>query len=272
MNKTSLFIPIVLFIFCANYLVAQEAITDAKRPKIGLVLSGGAAKGFAHIGLLKVLEEVGIQPDYITGASMGSIVGGLYALGLNAEQLEQIALSQNWELVLSNKVDLESINILEKKNFDSHFLSLHYQDGKFLFPQGLIEGQYLSLVLARLACSSHLIDDFDDFPTPFRCVAVNVLDGEVVVLDKGFLARAQRASMAIPTVFTPIELDDKLLIDGGVIRNLPAQEAIDMGADILIGAYAGAGPTTKDDLKTGIDILVQTSFLYSIADTKEQIK
>ena len=117
MNKTSLFIPIVLFIFCASYLVAQEAITDAKRPKIGLVLSGGAAKGFAHIGLLKVLEEVGIQPDYITGASMGSIVGGLYALGLNAEQLEQIALSQNWELVLSNKVDLESINILEKKNF-----------------------------------------------------------------------------------------------------------------------------------------------------------
>ena len=105
--------------------MAQEAITDAKRPKIGLVLSGGAAKGFAHIGLLKVLEEVGIQPDYITGASMGSIVGGLYALGLNAEQLEQIALSQNWELVLSNKVDLESINILEKKNFDSHFLSLH---------------------------------------------------------------------------------------------------------------------------------------------------
>ena len=270
MKKVKLFTPIILFIFYTNCLFAQVMRTDANRPKVGLVLSGGAAKGFAHIGLLKVLEEAGIRPDYITGASMGSIVGGLYALGLNAKELEQIALSQNWELVLSNKVDLESINILEKKNFDSHLLSLHYQDGKFLFPQGLIDGQYLSLVLARLACSGHFIDNFDDFPIPFRCVAVNLIDGEVVVLDKGFLARAQRASMAIPSVFTPVELDDKLLVDGGVIRNLPAQEVIDMGADIVIGAYAGAAAANKDDMKTGIDILVQTSFLYSIADTKEQ--
>ena len=270
MKKPNLLIPIFLVIFCTNYLLAQEVATDVNRPKIGLVLSGGAAKGFAHIGLLKVLEEVGIRPDYVTGASMGSIVGGLYSLGLNAKELEEIANSQNWEFVLSNKINLESINILEKKNFDSHFLSLHYQDGKFLFPQGLINGQYLSLVLARLACSSHFIDDFDDFPIPFRCVAVNLIDGEVVVLDKGFLARAQRASMAIPSVFTPVEQGDKLLVDGGVIRNLPAQEVIDMGADIVIGGYAGGAPADIDDLKTGIDILIQTSFLYSIADSEEQ--
>ncbi len=270
MKKANLFIPLIICVFCTNCLLAQVVTTDTKRPKIGLVLSGGAAKGFAHIGLLKVLEEAGIRPDYITGASMGSIVGGLYALGLNAKELEQIALSQNWELVLSNKIDLESINIIEKKNFDSHFLSLHYQDGKFLFPQGLIDGQHLSLVLARLACSSHFIDDFDDFPIPFRCVAVNLINGEVVVLDKGFLARAQRASMSIPSVFTPVELDDKLLVDGGVIRNLPAQEVIDMGADIVIGAYAGGTPANKEDMKTGIDILIQTSFLYGIADSEEQ--
>ena len=120
------------------------------------------------------------------------------------------------------------------------------------------------------ACAAHFIDDFDDFPIPFKCVAVNVLDGEVVVLDSGYLARAQRASMAIPSVFTPVEYGDKLLVDGGVIRNLPVQEVIDMGSEIVIGSYAGGEDPTKEDLTTAVDILIQTSFLYSIADSKEQ--
>jgi len=162
--------------------------------------------------LLKVLEEVGIQPDYITGASMGSIVGGLYALGLNAAELEKMAVEQEWELILSNQIE-----------------------------------QQVSLALAKLACAGHFIDDFDDFPIPFKCVAVNVINGEVVTLDTGFLGHAQRASMAIPSVFTPVEYGEQLLVDGGVIRNLPVQEVIDMGAEqnyvIIILIYQEAlGP------------------------------
>jgi len=265
----------LIFIFLVCYLpisttVAQSEETLTERPRLGLVLSGGAAKGFAHIGLLKVMEEVGLRPDFITGTSMGSVVGGLYALGLTAKELEDIATSQDWELLLSNEVDLRLVNITEKDNYGNHFLSLEYKEGAFRFPLGLIKGQELSLVLARLDCSAHFIDDFDDFPIPFKCVAVNVLDGEIVVLDKGYLARAQRASMAIPSIFTPVRYDEKLLVDGGVIRNLPAQEVVDMGADIVIGSYTGGADPTEDELQTAIDILIQSSFLYSIADSKKQ--
>jgi len=260
----------LVFLLILPFSFAQAKKSPTSAPKLGLVLSGGGAKGFAHIGLLKVMEEVGIRPDFITGASMGSIVGGLYALGLSAKELEEMAVSQDWGLLLSNQVDLRQINIIEKETYGSHFLSLEYDNGSLHFPQGLIEGQQLSLALARFACAGHLIDDFDDFPIPFKCVAVNLLDGEIVVLDTGYLAKAQRASMAIPSVFTPVEYGEKLLVDGGVIRNLPVQEVIDMGADVVIGSYAGGEDPTKEELHTAIDILIQSSFLYSIADSREQ--
>ena len=269
MNKRIL-LTFLAFLIFYTFSFTQSAKKTENAPKIGLVLSGGGAKGFAHIGLLKVMEEVGIKPDFITGASMGSIVGGLYALGLSAQELEDIAISQDWGQLLSNKIDLQQINIIEKEDYGSHFLSLEYDNGSLHFPQGLIEGQQISLVLAKMACSAHFIDDFDDFPIPFKCVAVNVLNGEIVVLDSGYLARAQRASMAIPSIFTPVEYGDKLLVDGGAIRNLPVQEVIDMGAEVVIGSYAGGEDPTKEDLTTAVDILIQTSFLYSIADSKEQ--
>ena len=252
--------------------IGQSDDTPKVAPKLGLVLSGGGARGFAHIGLLKVMEEVGLRPDYITGASMGSIVGGLYALGLTAEELEAFAIEQDWGLVLSNKIDLRQINITEKDEYGKNILTLEFNEGELNLPRGLLEGQELSMVLARLACSAHLINDFNEFPIPFKCVSVNLLDGQIVTLDSGYLARAQRASMAIPTIFSPVEFDGKLLVDGGVIRNLPVQEVVDMGADITLGSYTGGKYQKEDDFQSPIDILIGTSFLYSIADSEDQIK
>ncbi len=268
MYKVQLIILSLLVFIASTYGQERDSLRQA--PKLGLVLSGGGAKGFAHIGLLKVLEELDLRPDYITGTSMGSIVGGLYALGLSADELQAFAEGQKWELLLSNRINLQEINITEKEEYKNQIVAVGFKDGKFQLPLGLIEGQQLSLVLARLACSAHLIKDFDKFPIPFKCVSVNVLNGEIVTLDKGYLARAQRASMAIPTIFTPVEYGDKLLVDGGVIRNFPVQEVIDMGAEVVIASYTGGVDKTKEEVKTAFDVLIQSSFLYSIADSKEQ--
>ncbi|MDA8692896.1 patatin-like phospholipase family protein [Saprospiraceae bacterium] len=263
-------LTILFFLFTLATTVGQVPDTLKRAPKLGLVLSGGGAKGFAHIGLLKVMEEIDLRPDYITGTSMGSIVGGLYALGLTAEELEVFAKGQHWELLLSNRINLQEINITEKEEYKNQIVAIGFKDGKFHLPLGLIEGQQLALVLARLSCSAHLVKDFNEFPIPFKCVSVNVLNGEIVVLDSGYLARAQRASMAIPTIFTPVDHEGKLLVDGGVIRNLPVEEVIEMGAEIVVASYAGGADKKKDELQSAFDVLIQSSFLYSIADSKEQ--
>ena len=242
----------------------------AQRPKIGLALSGGGAKGFAHIGLLKVLEDLGIRPDYISGTSMGSILGGLYAIGYDAKQLEALSIEHDWESTFSNEVDLRLINVNEKANYGTHLVTVEYDAGNFSFGQGLINGQQLDLLLTRLSLPAYRFDHFDQLPIPFRCAAVDVLTGNIVILEEGFLAEAQRASMAIPVVFAPVEMGDYLLVDGGVIRNFPVQEVIDMGADIVIGAYTGRGNLEIGDVRSLVDVLVQTNFLYGIKDSEEQ--
>ncbi len=266
--RLSLYLCFLVILLSVCSTVAQPDTT--RRPKIGLALSGGGAKGFAHLGLLKVLEEVGIRPDYITGTSMGSILGGLYAIGYSAGELEAISRALDWSNTFSNKVDLRLINVLQKENYGTHLVTLEYDKGKFRFGQGLINGQQLDLMLTRLARPAYQHQVFDEFPIPFRCVAVDVLTGNIVTLKNGFLAEAQRASMAIPVVFAPVAMDDYLLVDGGVIRNFPVQEVIDMGADIVIGAYTGRNNLEMEDVHSMIDILVQTNFLYGIKDSEEQ--
>ncbi|NND08795.1 MAG: BamA/TamA family outer membrane protein [Saprospiraceae bacterium] len=260
---------IIALIISGSFCASVEA-QSTERPKIGLALSGGGAKGFAHIGLLKVLEEVGIRPDYISGTSMGSIIGGLYAIGYSADQLAALSTDNDWEITFSNEVDLRLINSNEKANYGTHLVTVEYDDGKFGFGQGLINGQQLDLLLTRLSHPAYRFDHFDQFPIPFKCAAVDVLTGQIVVLEQGFLAEAQRASMAIPVVFAPVEMDGHLLVDGGVIRNFPVQEVIDMGADIVIGAYTGRGILELDEVNSLVDVLVQTNFLYGIKDSEEQ--
>ncbi|MDX5437723.1 MAG: patatin-like phospholipase family protein, partial [Pontibacter sp.] len=248
----------------------QELARPMRRPKIGLVLSGGGAKGMAHIGFLKVMEEAGIRPDYITGTSMGSLVGALYALGYSATEIEKIALRQDWELLLSNQVPLSQIAMEEKDYYGRYLLELPVDDFKIEFPSGLIEGQALNNLLIRLTRGAHGIQNFGKLPIPFACVATDLATGEKVVLREGFLPEALRASMAIPTVFTPVKINGSVLVDGGLVQNFPVQEALDMGADFVIGVNVGGGLEPEQNLKSMIYVLVQATFFTSATNSEAE--
>lgn len=248
----------------------SQAEETTRRPKIGLALSGGAAKGFAHIGVIQYLEELGISVDYITGTSMGSIVGGLHAMGFNSDRMAKVAGSQDWETLLSGYIPLKDVSPLEKKYHQKFPFYLSYKDGNVSLPKGVINSQKLDVLLAGIFSPAYEIHDFDELQIPFRCVAVNIENGDVKVFSEGSLNRSIRASMAIPLVFTPEEIDGSLYVDGGLIRNYPVQEVIDMGADIVIGVYVGAELESKDQLKSMFDIFSQSTFMMSSLDSKEQ--
>ena len=255
-----------------SYAQKSAPAKSSGRKTIGLVLSGGGAKGFAHIGAIQLLEECGIKPDYITGTSMGSIVGGLYAMGYTVEEMKLVSDTTNWTMVLSNTVALNEITVAEKPYYGTFLTELDIKNWGVSLPGGLIEGQNLLEKLSALSRPVHGIDNFLDFPIPFSCIATDIVKGVPVALSHGNIAEAIRASMAIPTAFTPVEYDTLLLIDGGWTRNLPVQEAKDMGADIIISVNVGAPLKTKDELQSMISILDQTAWMLSVQDTKEQLK
>ncbi|NRA48135.1 MAG: patatin-like phospholipase family protein, partial [Phaeodactylibacter sp.] len=242
-----------------------------KRPKVALVLSGGAAKGMAHVGVLKVLEEVGLEPDIITGTSMGSVIGGLYAIGYRADELEQLLLQQDWDQVLSDRIDLHNVVFEEKNYFENQLFEIGYSQRQFIPPSGLIYGQQVDNLLNRLALPAYKTQDFRNYPISFRCVASDIVEGVPVVLDTGSLAFAMRASMAIPTAFTPVEYDDKILIDGGLIRNFPVIEAKEWDADIVIGVYTGYVKADAARLHNFSTILMQSGFMMSVKDAQDQM-
>jgi len=244
------------------------------RPKIGLVLSGGGAKGLAHIGALKVLEEAGVIPDYISGTSMGSIIGGLYSIGYSAGALSKLNHTINWQLLLSDYIPLRNISLEEKHDYKRYFVELPIRNGRLMLPTGLLEGQNLSNLLSGLTWKTAGIDSFDHFPYPFRCVGTDIINGGIVDFKSGDLAMRMRASMAIPSVFTPVVVDSsQVIVDGGVIRNFPVDEVIEMGADIVIGVYAGfREKETSDDLNSLSRILSRSAASYGIYDSREQAK
>ena len=253
-------------------LFIQITTVSAQReePKIGLVLSGGAAKGFAHIGVLEYLEEHSIKVDYITGTSMGAIVGGLYAMGYSSQEIRFLAESQNWSTLLSNNIALYDVAPSEKRFHDKFLLTLETRNGALSLPQSAINSQNLELAITRMFIPAFSVTHFDELAHPFRCISVDIETGEVIVMDKGFLGHAVRASMAIPSVFEPKEIDGRLLVDGGLIRNFPVQEVRDLGADIVIGVYVGSRLESKENLNSMLDILGQSAFMMGILDSEEQ--
>lgn len=261
--KTALFL-LLLLAGIPEHVLAQQ------RPKVGLVLSGGGAKGLAHIGILKSLEEAGITPDFITGTSMGSIIGGLYSIGYSADEIKEIALSADWERLLSNKIKLDEVVYEEKEYYGRYIYGVGFRGLKPEIPKGLIEGQKLSNLLSRLTRPVHGIDDFRSFPIPFTCMAADIETGLKVVLNQGSLARSLRASMAIPTIFTPVEIDGKLLVDGGLVQNFPVEENLAMGADYIIGVFVGNQLLKKEDLDSPLSVLTQSAFIHSSFNTEEQ--
>lgn len=266
MLPRKIYILLITALFLATAGTAQN-----RRPKIGLVLSGGGAKGVAHIGILKAMEEAGLTPDYITGTSMGSIMGGLYSIGYTADELKDIALNIDWDRILTNKVPLDKVTFEEKAYYGRYLLDFYMKGKELQLPTGVIEDQALLELFSKITRPVHEISDFNQFPIPFACVAANIVTGEPVVLNKGSLALSMRASMAIPTVFTPVKIDGKLLVDGGLVRNMPVDEVKAMGADIVIGVFVSADLAPEEEMKSLVKILSQSALIGSVYDSRKQL-
>ncbi|MCK9452823.1 MAG: patatin-like phospholipase family protein [Bacteroidales bacterium] len=243
-------------------LLAQQVDSAQKRPKLGLVLSGGGAKGFAHIGAIKVFEEAGLKFDYVGGTSMGSIIGGLYALGYNSDEMMRIISNQNWSHLLSDRIPRRYIPIEEKYNADRFVTTFPFRKRKIQLRQGLYSGEMIDLLLAHYTSQAYLYDSFSDLPLPFLCIGTNLEDGSSVILDKGILHQAMRASMSIPSYFTPINIDGTVLVDGGVVNNYPVQEVRDMGADIIVGVDVQAGLHRREQLTSMTKIMEQITAFH----------
>ena len=242
-----------------------------QRPKIGVVLSGGGAKGLAHIGILKAIDSAGLKVDYITGTSMGSIIGGLYAIGYSADTIDKITRRINWDLILSNQSSMRSLIMEEKDEYGKYDIELPWVNHWFRLSTGVIEGQELWLKFSELFRPVYAIKDFSKFSIPFKCIATDVSTGEAIVLDTGEIVSALRASMAIPSVFTAVEYHGHKLVDGGVVRNFPVKDVRAMGADIVIGSNVSGPLRSSKDVTNPLQVLLQVAFFREAADTKTQI-
>jgi len=226
-------------------ITAGSGGENDERPRVGLVLSGGGAKGMAHVGVLKVLEEIGVPIDYIAGTSMGSIVGGLYALGYTAAQLENYIRETDWEYLLTDHVSRPHVSLYEKGERKRYWIQFPLRGARIELPLGMLSGQNVSNFFTELASPAYDQTDFSKFYIPFLCVATDIETGREVVIEHGNLAKAMRASMAIPSVFTPEVIDGKRLYDGGLINNFPANHLRDKGIDIIIGIDVGDHSTNE---------------------------
>ncbi|WP_395051037.1 patatin-like phospholipase family protein [Flavobacterium sp.] len=259
---------LIVFFFLFFTFLQSFSQDTIKRPKIGLVLSGGGAKGFAHVGVLKVLEAAGIKIDFIGGTSMGAVVGGLYASGYNAAQIDSIVSVTNFDNLLIDYVPRSSKSFYEKRNDELYALVLPFNRFKIEIPQSLSKGMFNYNLFNRLTLHVRHLRDFNQLPIPFLCIATDIELGEQVVLDKGVLAQALFASSALPSVFSPVVLDGKLLVDGGVTNNYPIEEIRKLGADIIIGVDVQSGLRDRAQLKDATKILFQITNLQMIEKMK----
>lgn len=239
--------------------------------KIGLVLSGGGAKGLAHIGALKAIEDAGIRIDYIGGSSMGAIIGGLYASGYSAEELDSIFHATNFNILIQDDLPRRAKTFYEKEDSEKYAITLPFDDFKIKFPSALSRGQNIYNLMSRLTMHVSNVEDFSKLPIPFFCTAADVETGEEVILDKGSLAKAVSASGAIPSIFSPVKIDDRLLTDGGVANNYPVEELRKRGAEVIIGVDVQDSLVDRKQLRSVFDILTQISNFRTISDMKKKI-
>ena len=253
--KKQIFSTLVLSI---GILLPFSLHSQEQRKKVGVVLSGGGAKGMAHIKALKVIEEAGIPIDYIAGTSMGAIVGGLYAIGYTTEQLDSMVRKQDWTFLLSDRIKRSAMSLTDRERSEKYTVSIPFtKTPKDAAAGGLMKGQNLANLFSDLTVGYHDSIDFNKLPIPFACVAANVVNGEQIVFHDGILSTAMRASMAIPGVFTPVRQDSMVLVDGGIVNNYPADVVKAMGADIIIGVDVQNALKKADKLNSVPDILGQ---------------
>lgn len=242
----------ILLLFITITAYAQDTTSVKARPKVGLVLSGGGAKGAAHIGVLKYIEEAEIPIDYIAGTSMGAIVGGMYAMGYSADEILDLISAVDWDRLISNQVDRQRTSYTSKAESRTQLITIPFsvrtdeqelqsRTFKNSLPTGIVSGDNLINLFNSLSVGYADSVDFDQLPVPFLCIATNMVTGEADILDKGVFSKSLRASMAIPILFDPVKINNTLYADGGLLNNFPAEECRAMGADYVIGVSMSPG-------------------------------
>ena len=260
-------LSIFYFLFSQN-TYSQDSI---KRLKVGLVLTGGGAKGFAHVGVLKVLEKAGVKIDYIGGTSMGAVVGGLYASGYNATQIDSIFHDTNFNELITDYTPRANKSFYEKRNDELYAVTLPFKKLSVGVPLALSKGIYNYNLLHKLTHPVRHIRDFRKLPIPFLCIATDIETGEQQVLMEGSFPQALLASSAFPSLFSPVEINGKLLIDGGVSNNYPIDEVRKMGADIIIGVDVQDDLKNRNSLNEATQVLLQISNLQVMKGMKDKI-
>ena len=265
---------VVIFftMFLSFYLHSQvkEGFAVPKNPKIGLSLSGGGAKGFAHIGVLKVLDSLGVKVDYISGTSMGAIVGGLYASGYTGKEIEKVVMETDFYTIIANEKNRKETTFFDK-SVDKYILNIPVKDGKFnVLPQAISTGQKNIYLLKELFKNVSAIYDFSKLPIPFMCIATNLESGKIEIFEQGDLVSSIMASSAFPSLMDPVKINDSLYIDGAMTINYPSKPLKDKGIDIVIGVDLSQGLANRDNLQSAIDILNQVIDFGIQKETKNQ--
>ncbi len=244
------------------------------RPRIGLVLAGGSARGGAHVGVLRALEELRVPVDFIAGTSIGAIIGGFYASGMPIAEIERVIEELDWEGAFLERPPRTQKSFRRKRDDDLFLVDQRpgFNDREFDLPLGLVQGQVIDSILSDNTLRVAGIRDFDRLPIPFRAVAADIVTGEAVILDSGNLARAIRASMSIPAVLAPIELEGRLLVDGGVAMNLPVEVAREMGADVIIAVDVTSPLESREGIESVLDITSQLTSILTVRGTREQLE
>ncbi len=268
-NKAILF-TVLIALLCLKG-IAQNS-PESRPPKVGLVLSGGGAKGLAHIGALKKIEEAGVKIDYIGGTSMGAIVGALYASGYSAQELDSIFRKTDFSRLIQDNVPRSAKTFYEKEDSERYALSLPFENFKVSFPQAISSGQNIYNLLVQLLFHVKDVQDFRKLPIPFLCMATNVETGEEILLDRGYLPEAIVASGTFPSLFEPAEINEQILIDGGVVNNYPIAQVKAMGADIIIGVDVQHDLATRESLSSATEILLQINNYRTVNDMRKKSK
>lgn len=266
-------ILIIAFILQAFPASAQVADDPPGRPRVGLVLGGGGARGAAHIGVLRELERLNIPVDAIAGTSMGAIVGGLYATGMTPAELEVVIASLDWGNAFADSSNRQDMRYRRKQD-DAAFpmsLELGLRDGELILPKGVLQGQHLGLVLRHLTLDVSEVEQFDNLPIPFRAVASDIATGEAVVMESGDLALAMRASMSAPGIFAPVKIDGRTLVDGGLVGNVPVEAIRTMNVDVIIAVDVEFPLYKPEELTTALSITGQMLTILIRKETLRQL-
>jgi NTE family protein len=253
---------------------AVPAVAPAAAPRIGLALSGGGARGIAHVGVLKVLEEMRVPIHCVTGTSMGAIVGGSFATGRSPAEMEKLVLAANWEAIFRDQPPRKEISVRRKIDDYKTLFALEFgvTDDGLALPKGVIAGVSIEAFFRVLAAPAFGITDFGKLPVPFRAMATDIETGESVVLDRGSIAQAMRASMSVPGAISPVEIDGRLLVDGGIANNLPIDEARKLCADVVIAVNISTPPLKRDEITSALSVVGQLVNFLGKQTVDEQLR